>query len=97
MYVMISLSGAFLNLNSSGIVLSLAIFAAGKLMDSFMCHMAYSSGSRKSNSKNVVFAVIPSISVAYVTAVAYETPVLIDVTDSVSLLSSAAAAPGRPI
>ena len=96
-YVTMSLSGAFLNLKSSGIVLSLAIFAAGKLMASLMCHIAYSSGSRRSSSKKVVLAVIPSISVAYVTAVAYDTPVLIDVTDSVSLRSSAAAPPTRPI
>ena len=86
-----------MNLKSSGIVLSLAIFAAGKLIASLMCQLAYSSGSRRSRSKKVVLAVIPSISVAYVTAVAYDTPVLIDVTDSASLFSSAAAPPIRPI
>lgn len=61
---MISLSYWFLNLKSSGIVLSRAMFAAGKLIDSLMCHFWYSSGSLRSSRRNVVLAVIPSISVA---------------------------------
>jgi hypothetical protein len=48
----------------------------------------YSSGSRKSSSKKLVFAVIPSISVAYVTAVAYDTPVRIETLDWFSFVSS---------
>ena len=43
----------------------------------------------------MVLAVIPSISVAYVTAVAWDTPVRTEYTDSVSFDSSYPRPPGR--
>ena len=68
MYKIIIFSGLFLKWKISGIILSLPMLGAGQLIASLMRHSSYYSGSLRSSRRKVVYAVIPNISVAQVTA-----------------------------